>query len=553
MKPQKIRINRRRGLRQSVRDPNAIQVRFQVRSKGVIQVNEGTVMKPYVGTEPYLFFSYARGEGANVPLSYIASVQNDGFRLRWDDARGSDAPTDPETLQNDIEHCSAFLAFVDQRYVDSEICAVEWRIAEEAGKPIIPILPDPEKLVLRNGYKVKVYAKNYIERRTDAPILSLLDTLSKITACAAAKGTPRKVERPVRIEYRLGTSLRFALKEDGSSYEVTGLGSCDSSAVEVPETHRGLPVTEIGPSAFSQGGGLWTFLEKALNKTAIAARVRIPKTVRTVHPDAFDQPTLLSIEIDPANPYLALKDAHLYSKDESVFLRFFSAFDKCAEFTLPETVREIDIGAFSGVTSLTKITLSAELRRIEASAFRSMSSLKEIDLPQSLTALGARSFAYCTALREVTVPESVREIGNWAFLGCTELTKIDLPARVDSLGLYGTFSDCTSLSSVTIPEGTACIGNYAFANCTSLTRVTVPDGTAALLHSAFSGCTFLKALSLPASITSIGNWVLNECMELKEIEFRGTVAEWKRIRFDERWYEGASVTAVRCTDGTVDL
>ena len=68
-------------------------------------------------------------------------------------------------------------------------------------------------------------------------------------------------------------SLEFTLSKDNSYYIVTGIGSCLSYFLDIPEEYEGKPVKEIAEGAFLENGNVYV--------------VTIPKSVEAIHANAF--------------------------------------------------------------------------------------------------------------------------------------------------------------------------------------------------------------------------------------------------------------------------
>ena len=95
------------------------------------------------------------------------------------------------------------------------------------------------------------------------------------------------------------------------------------------------------------------------------------------------------------------------------------AFYECeglTSVTLPETIENIEIGAFDGCTALAEINFPSSLKSIGASAFYN-AGLKSIDLPEGLEIIGTYAFSACPGITVFTIPKSVKEIGDKA-IGC---------------------------------------------------------------------------------------------------------------------------------------
>ena len=94
-------------------------------------------------------------------------------------------------------------------------------------------------------------------------------------------------------------------------------------------------------------------------------------------------------------------------------------------------------------------------------------------------------------------------------------------------------------------------GNGAFTCCYELTGITIPDGVTTISESAFDGCLNLINIKIPASVATIGDYVFYDCAGLVIIKFEGTRAQWNDIAKSDYWAEGAMITCIQCSDGTI--
>ena len=221
--------------------------------------------------------------------------------------------------------------------------------------------------------------------------------------------TDGKVVEPTRNEYvdAFGADISSNVYVDGKGI-ITFTG----------------PVTKIGESAFS-----------ALTGDRHLASIKIPKTVTTIGPQAFNRCVSLT------------------------------------EVSLPEGITDLYAKAFFHCTGLTGITLPQTLKYIGEDAFGECEGLSEIVLPEGLTTIDVRAFTYCTGLASVVIPTSVTQIGDRAFFQNQSLTNVVVPGPA-TVGSYA-FGGCNKLLHVTLSSGVKSIGATAFAACTSLLDITV--------------------------------------------------------------------------------
>jgi len=74
--------------------------------------------------------------------------------------------------------------------------------------------------------------------------------------------------------------------------------------------------------------------------------------------------------------------------------------------TVPNTVTNIEIGAFGGMPCVETIHLPTNLRTINKGIMYGCPNLKEINIPDSVTEIGAIAFADCKNLKSLKIPDT---------------------------------------------------------------------------------------------------------------------------------------------------
>ena len=334
-------------------------------------------------------------------------------------------------------------------------------------------------------------------------------------------------------------------------------------------------VTSIGDRAF-QGcsnlsnvqlpNSLALINDSAFYGCSSLTSVTIPDGVKRIDNSAFEGCIrLTSFSVNEGNSNYSSQDGVLFNKDKTELIQYpignerttydipnsvtsigNSAFSECtslASVTIPNSVTSIGNSAFDGCRSLTSITIPDSVESIGWSAFSGCKRITSVTIPNSVTSIGDSAFDGCASLISVTIGNGVTSIGNFAFEDCTSLTSVTIPDSVTSIG-GSAFDGCTSLTSITIPNSVESIGWSAFSGCTSLTSITIPDSVTDIGTSAFSGCTFLISVTIGNGVTSIGFTPFYDCPNLNEIDYNGTISQWKSIQ----GYSNVS-KSVNCTDG----
>lgn len=103
-----------------------------------------TLLRPYEGTLPYLFVSYAHKDDAAV-LKIISTLQSRGFRVWYDE--GIEAGSEwPESIASHLERAQLVLAFLSPAYLRSDNCRKEMHYALTKKKPVINVYLEQTEL-----------------------------------------------------------------------------------------------------------------------------------------------------------------------------------------------------------------------------------------------------------------------------------------------------------------------------------------------------------------------------------------------------------------------
>ena len=369
------------------------------------------------------------------------------------------------------------------------------------------------------------------------------------------------------------TSGNFTYTATATEVTITGYTGT-GGAITIPSSIDGLPVTDIGTSAFNSKDSLTS--------------VTIPSSVITIGNYAFHScRSLTSITIP--NSVTSIGDyAFVYcvglisvTIPDSVASIGVYAFVYChglTSVTIGSGVTNITYGVFQQCNWLTSVTIGSGVTSIESRAFflcpkltsfavaPSNAAFASIDgvifnktctilqlypegkqgayvIPNSVTSIGDSAFSLCLGLISVTISNSVTNIGTGAFYYCANLASVTIPDSVTSIG-ESVFSSCNGLTSVIIGAGVTSIGIGAFNSCASLTSFAVaPSNTA---FASIDGVIFNKAQTIlqlypagkqgayviPNSVTSIGNSAFKWCGSLTSVTIPDSVTSIGNSAFE---------------------
>ncbi len=373
---------------------------------------------------------------------------------------------------------------------------------------------------------------------------------------------------------KVSVGLFYKRNEDGESYTVIGIGSCEDTVVVIPEIYNGKPVTAIRDMAFASIG----------NEPSLLECITIPATVTSIGKAAFAGcHQLTEIHVEEGGEHFVCIDSILYTKDAKTLLIYPGG--KLEEsFQVPEHVQSIGDFAFSYSIYLKTVALPDSVTHIGTGAF-SNSSLQSILFGAGMQTIGPQAFAMCMSFTDIqvseqntvfmsrdgvllhkdgsilyvypagkedlsyTVPEGVKAIAPEAFYGCRSLQTVTLADSLLEIG-EGAFFDCGKLKEIHLGTELAVISRHAFAWCDLLEVVTMQEKVTTIGQGAFYGCASLAELTLPESVAYIGQEAFDGCAGLKKLIYSGSIQQWCQFTREEAWDGLDTDYTLYCSDMT---
>ena len=310
----------------------------------------------------------------------------------------------------------------------------------------------------------------------------------------------------ISIESYSGEDETVTIPASFAGIPVTAIGTCAFSRRKKVK-HVILPegLTSIGNYAFSGCTELKSlFIPESL--TCIDAyafsdckqltKINIPKGLIKISYDMFVHCTnLTEFTIDKNNPVFTAVDGVLFDKAMTTLVLYPAG--KKGGYTVPDTVFDFDINAFSGCRELTSISI-----------------------PQSFMSDGHAPFSGCEKLADITVSE------HNSMYGSSDGVLFNKDGTVLFEYPMGREND-----NYAVPERVIRIYRCAFENCKFLSEVILPEGLTVIENHAFSGCERLTAITLPMSLQYIGRKAFDECPNLETITLsRNTKMGYKALK-----------------------
>ncbi len=305
----------------------------------------------------------------------------------------------------------------------------------------------------------------------------------------------------------------------------------NASALAIPETIDGYPVTAIGSNAFKGNKSIYvvTIPEgvTAIHSSAFSNCIRLqtvllPDSLITIGAYAFSNTALTSLQLPNSVERL---EAQILSGNTGITeiwipksVTVMDSFTTTSSFSalrgsnvhkviFEEGITKIPARAASGLSYLTEVVIPDTVTEIATSAFSNCPNLKQVQLPDTITVIGSFAFSN-TGLTSLTLPKYVERLDAQILSGNKGITEIKIPRTVTVMDSFTTTSSYgalhgSSIQKVTFEEGITRIPARAVSGMNELTEVVLPDTITEIATAAFANCPKLQSLQLPDTITAI--------------------------------------------------
>lgn len=265
----------------------------------------------------------------------------------------------------------------------------------------------------------------------------------------------------IRCELRKPSEGLVYELNDGGTYSVTGIGSCEETNVVIASKYRGVDVTEIAPSAFEDceqlieihiSQNIQTIGANAFDKCKNLTQINIPASVRKIGENAFlGCYDLEYLEVEDVGAWCGItfekNESSLYCYANPLYFTrgFYTDGELVKTLIVPDSVRKINNWAFYHCEAFQSARISGKVETIGENAFYDCRYLTSVTLGSGVLKLEKNAFYACKKLTEIICPDSIEEIGDYAFYNCKALTSVRLSEGLKTLG-KNAFQNCSELT-----------------------------------------------------------------------------------------------------------
>lgn len=153
----------------------------------------------------------------------------------------------------------------------------------------------------------------------------------------------------------------------------------------------------------------------------------------------------------------------------------------------------------------------------------------------------------------VTLHEETISIGPSAFYNCLLINEINFNSKLLKIESYA-FYYC-GITDIVIPDTVSSIHNDLFLKCPNLNSIEFGSSITSIMSGMINGCDKLKKVTIKNVTKRLSKMFIMNCFSLEDLNYTGTIEEWKNISFYGEWESGLleRISVVHCSNGDYPL
>lgn len=232
--------------------------------------------------------------------------------------------------------------------------------------------------------------------------------------------------------------------------------------------------------------------------------ISIPGSVAYIGNGAFEECSkLVSIDVNSQNEHYCSDNGILFNKDKTTLIKYPDA-KKGYSYSIPNSVHNIDVSAFSHNMNINEIVISDSVEGIGSYAFWGCQNLKKIKLGNKIKSIGRNVFDNTAFYNNYS---------NWSSDGLLYLREYLLDSKYFTSKEY---KHCDS--SIKIKDGTVLIADSAFEVNHNIVDVSMPDSLNYIGFNSFNYCENLKYVKFGSGLKEIGETAFGGCPNMQKFE-----------------------------------
>lgn len=152
-----------------------------------------------------------------------------------------------------------------------------------------------------------------------------------------------------------------------------------------------------------------TSIESFRSEKSCVETITLSATITEIGSFAFGDCPLKEINVNSNNRNFCSVNGVLFTKDKTKLICYPRNKDE-QNYSIPNGVLEIDVGAFTNCDNLTTIKMPNSIIDIGRIAFSDCNNLTNITISNQVSKIEEATFLFCSSLNSITIPHSVKSI-----------------------------------------------------------------------------------------------------------------------------------------------